>query len=529
MGLLNNTLQQYYQGNDFGNYQFTSLDDIINQFIIAYVGEDKIISKIKRTDVAFHAQRALQELSFDTFKSIKAQEIVVPASLQMILPHDYVNYTKISWSDAAGIKHRLYPTLCNTSNPFNITQDDDGNYVFASNYALGVNMNFDEPMGTEWVTSTPQSWDYSTSGVVTVDATDTIGVVNGALTFTQHPYDSYSHDESAVEFVWQEIDVTGMNTLQISADGVAQATATNITGGTLRVGITGISPNDYNPPEFYNSPSNANYSPTTPVPPNTGPFTNPYDGSTSTSPNVSLTPWLQTLNGNDGYLEWLNGEDSTKSLEDDESIDVSGYNKVYIVITSTASYNGVSSTTADTTMASLISTNSIDNLLVSNPEMMSVLSSGTGESSLTMNNYKSGTPSENQNQYDDDSYWPAEGSRFGLDPQHAQANGSFFIDQRLGKIHFSSNISGKTVVLDYISDGLGTDEEMQVHKFAEEAMYKWIAHAILATRANTQEYLVARFKKERFAEVRKAKLRLSNIKLEEITQILRGKSKQIKH
>jgi len=70
---------------------------------------------------------------------------------------------------------------------------------------------------------------------------------------------------------------------------------------------------------------------------------------------------------------------------------------------------------------------------------------------------------------------------------------------------------------------------MKVHKFAEEAMYKYIAYAILSTRANTQEYLVQRFKKERFAEIRKAKLRLSNIKLEEITQILRGKSKHIKH
>jgi hypothetical protein len=55
------------------------------------------------------------------------------------------------------------------------------------------------------------------------------------------------------------------------------------------------------------------------------------------------------------------------------------------------------------------------------------------------------------------------------------------------------------------------------------------AHAILSTRANVPEYMVHRFKRERFAEIRKAKLRLSNIKLEEITQILRGKSKQIKH
>jgi hypothetical protein len=93
MGLLDNQTQNaYYTGSSFGTYQFTSLEHIINQFIIAYVGEGKIIDKVKRTDVAFHAQRALQELSFDTFKSTKAQEIEIPSSLQMVLPQDYVNY-----------------------------------------------------------------------------------------------------------------------------------------------------------------------------------------------------------------------------------------------------------------------------------------------------------------------------------------------------------------------------------------------------------------------------------------------------
>ena len=85
------------------------------------------------------------------------------------------------------------------------------------------------------------------------------------------------------------------------------------------------------------------------------------------------------------------------------------------------------------------------------------------------------------------------------------------------------------MILDYISDSLGTDGEMQVHKFAEEAIYKCIAYAILSTRANVREQIVQRYKKERFAAIRTAKLRLSNIKLEELTQILRGKSKQIKH
>jgi hypothetical protein len=149
--------------------------------------------------------------------------------------------------------------------------------------------------------------------------------------------------------------------------------------------------------------------------------------------------------------------------------------------------------------------------------------------SLTWDSYKSGAPSENQNQYNDDTYWPIDGSRFGLDPQYAQTNGSFYIDNLKGLVHFSSNIGGKTVILDYISDSLGTDGEMQVHKFAEEAMYKWIAYAILSTRMNVPGQIVQRFKKEKFAETRKAKLRLSNIKLEEITRILRGKSKHIKH
>ena len=60
-------------------------------------------------------------------------------------------------------------------------------------------------------------------------------------------------------------------------------------------------------------------------------------------------------------------------------------------------------------------------------------------------------------------------------------------------------------------------------------MYKHIAYAILSTASKIPEYIVQRARKEKIASTRKAKLRLSNIKLEEITQILRGKSKHIKH
>jgi len=147
----------------------------------------------------------------------------------------------------------------------------------------------------------------------------------------------------------------------------------------------------------------------------------------------------------------------------------------------------------------------------------------------TSTNYAANTPVENQDDYDDDDYDHLIGQRYGLDPQYSQNNGSFYIDDIRGFIHFSSNISGKTVILKYISDSLGTDAEMQVHKLAEEAMYKNMAYAIVSTRANMPQNVVMRLRREAFAAKRQAKLRLSNIKLEEITQVLRGKSKHIKH
>jgi len=102
----------YYEGPDgvqqsgnanYGNYQFFSLEDIINSFLVAYVGGDKLISKVSRTDVAFHAQRSLAELSFDTLKSVKSYELEVPATLTVPVPQDYVHYTGLSYVDSAGI------------------------------------------------------------------------------------------------------------------------------------------------------------------------------------------------------------------------------------------------------------------------------------------------------------------------------------------------------------------------------------------------------------------------------------------
>jgi len=90
-------------------------------------------------------------------------------------------------------------------------------------------------------------------------------------------------------------------------------------------------------------------------------------------------------------------------------------------------------------------------------------------------------------------------------------------------------MNGRKVVLEYLSDGLAYDTDSKVPKMAEEAMYMHIAYSILASRQNVPEYIVQRFKKDRRAQLRNAKIRLSEIKLDQIVRVMRNKSKWIKH
>ncbi len=510
MGILEQSQYSYYNDpTDFGNYQFTSLDNVISQFLVAYVGENKVISKVSRTDVAFHAQRAMQELSFDTFKSIKSQEIELPPSLTMVLPHDYVNYTKLSWSDSAGIKHPIYPTK-DTSNPFKIKQNEDKSYYFHGD-SLQKNLpnsDFSENLNpaTNW-SSTP---------VPSKPAVDDINRQNGTLNFVHGSKSLSGSNSSRAYAVWQKVNVEGLDQIDLTASGVSAAASAGIKdAGVVRIGFTSsLDVNGWDPTK---------HNPNLLLIPTSGP-SSPDQRSRNHLTDIFNLP---TATGGGSYLEFNDGlaTSSTKSMSDGgESglVLVENYEEIYIVITSHIP-NFTTASDGDGNE----STNKIDNIVIEYDGVLPNLQ--TDGDSSTWTNYKSHSPSEDINRYDDGTYDLVLGERYGISPQHAQVNGSFYIDQLKGLIHFSSNISGKTVILDYISDSLGTDGEMQVHKFAEEAMYKHIMYAILSTRANVPEYVVRRYKKEKFAATRQAKLRLSNIKLEELTQILRGKSKHIKH
>ena len=525
MALFKGTQQSYYEGSNQGNYQFVSFKDIVNQFMIVYVGEDKLITKARRTDVAFHAQRALAELSFDTIKSFKSQEIVLPPSLTMMLPHDYVNYTKVSWSDDAGIKRVLYP-IKHTSNPFKIKQDDNNAYDFvsASGDLLLENSDFSDALNTPW--SFNSAVDNTNLGLATTanvgTNVDIVNIIGNKLQISTNPFEFSNNTASNIitgraYAVWQEINVTNIDELSITATGSsAAAESTKSEAGILRVGIS-TTPGHVDTNLEKNNPSLNDLIVSGASSPNFGP--NFLAGTNSTTSNASFP----NTNLDNQVLEWNNASGETDITKTLENINVQGYNTLYVLITSYTPFLALDAN---------ISTNTVDDI--------SVIFEGTSPDlvrdgdSTTWTSYKGNNDTDNVNtpeiySYDTDIYDFNIGKRYGIDPAHAQFNGSFYIDDLKGLIHFSSSISGKTVILDYISDSLGTWQEMQVHKFAEEAMYKHIAHAVLSTRTNIPEYIINRYKKEKRAATRQAKLRLSNIKLEEITQVLRGKSKHIKH
>jgi hypothetical protein len=447
MGLLDNETQRgyYNEPSGYGNYQFTSLDNIINGFMVAYVGEGKLISKVNRTDVQFHGMRALQEFSYDIFRSMKSQEIEVPNTLKMILPQDYVNYTKLTTSGSDGIQRVLYPTG-KTSNPTSMQQNDDGDYKFTTELNRKITI------------TAPEYSDLTDQDAFSLMAKRV--KVDGSI------------DKQDIYFIFNLDNNISGNLVSIPSDtsNVVRAYITVDDNDTRSV-IAGKMANAIN--TFHQAYS------------------------------VSVSGHTLTIQYLDSH-EWPSSENIANSTGSSTGGDLS-YGGVTI--------NNLNITVLETGLGVSLSSNALLN-----------------NESNTWSNYKSYTEYD----YRDNSYQPDDlkqntfGNRYGLDPQHAQDNGTFYIDNSKGFIHFGSALAGRNVILHYVSDGLGTDSEMIVHKFAEEAVYKWIAHAIVSSRSNMPEYIVQRFKKEKFAEARKAKIRLSNIKIEEFTQVLKGLSKPIK-
>jgi len=142
---------QYYEndGNapidaNHGSYQYTSLFDIVNNFMLNYTGNNEQLNNIKRHQVIFHAKRSIQELNYDALKEIKALELDVCEDLRFILPSEYVNWVRISVYKN-GV---LFPLSENIQvngakaylqdNDCNILFDSDGNILEADQSLLDI-------------------------------------------------------------------------------------------------------------------------------------------------------------------------------------------------------------------------------------------------------------------------------------------------------------------------------------------------------------------------------------------------------
>ena len=97
------TAYQYYENGgatpedeNWGSYQYVSLYDIVNNFMLMYSGNHSLVNNEERYKILFHAKRAVQELNYDAFKEMKILELNVCDSLRFVLPPDYVNWVRVS-------------------------------------------------------------------------------------------------------------------------------------------------------------------------------------------------------------------------------------------------------------------------------------------------------------------------------------------------------------------------------------------------------------------------------------------------
>ncbi len=166
----------------------------------------------------------------------------------------------------------------------------------------------------------------------------------------------------------------------------------------------------------------------------------------------------------------------------------------------------------------------------SNDDMLAASASETVGRFQNNSNYTE-TPEQESNRYNDDDY-PYSNKRYGGNPEAMNSESTFFVDKVNGVIYFDGTVKKDSlIILDYISDGLADNGDLTkvyIPKLAEDALYAYILYNLSKVRP-TLAGIVPLYKKEASSKMRNAKIRLSNYNLPELAQVLRGKSKWIKH
>jgi hypothetical protein len=149
---------QYYENNgnspqdaNWGSYQYVSLFDIVNNFMLMYAGNHSLVNNEERYKILFHAKRAVQELNYDAFKEVKVLELNVCDELRFVLPPDYVNWVRISLYKDGYLRPLSENIQTLSSNAYlqdnncNILFDQNGNILRPQNSTI----DFDRIKGTK--------------------------------------------------------------------------------------------------------------------------------------------------------------------------------------------------------------------------------------------------------------------------------------------------------------------------------------------------------------------------------------------
>lgn len=115
---------------DMGSYQFITLEDLINNYIVLYNDEENHGGKKSRMKIEAFAQRAVQEFSYSTLQ-VKDFEYTPIDIARIPLPKDLVELVSVSYTDRYGTERWLVPRK-DSSNPTSYMQGDDGDFEYDS-------------------------------------------------------------------------------------------------------------------------------------------------------------------------------------------------------------------------------------------------------------------------------------------------------------------------------------------------------------------------------------------------------------
>lgn len=111
-----------------------------------------------------------------------------------------------------------------------------------------------------------------------------------------------------------------------------------------------------------------------------------------------------------------------------------------------------------------------------------------------------------------------------LDTSKLSKNGEFVPDERRGVFLFSSNLSDKEVVIEYVSDGLQADlleEEITIHKYLRDTVENWIYYSCIERKRNVpwneKKRALDRYK----TTLHQSKMALANFDLLRIARTMR--------